>query len=365
MEKFTHKNIALWSLTRKGTTLVERIGKALDKSYQTKIFIPASLSHMDTDATPFNHLKEAVAKNFVNFGGHVFVMATGIAVRMIAPLIRHKTKDPAVVVMDERGRYAISLLSGHIGGANSLTREIASAVGALPVITTATDINGLPAIDEIAASKGLVIENPREIKTIHMALLEGERIRVYDPFGLIRNELQDKTLFIMEEEKQLSLLCKKWAQELRPGVFVDEKIADLPRRTLVIRPRQIVAGIGCNRNTPTAEILGLIQRELAARGISADSLAAVASIEIKKDEPGLIEAADKLDVPIFFYSSEALNRVQSIQNPSETVRRVTGAKSVCEAAAILAAQNGPLIVPKIKTKNVTLAMARARFMSSA
>jgi len=357
------KKIAIWSLTRHGAKLAVKIRTALEKQFQMENMVPAGLSDVDGTATPFDGLKATVADRFRDFQGHIFIMAAGIAVRMTAPVIRHKTKDPAVVVVDEQGRHAVSLLSGHIGGANTLAREVSSAIGAVPVITTATDINGLPAIDEIAAAKGLVIENPGAIKMVHMAMLEKNPIRVYDPYGFIRNELKDESLFRIDDEKDFSTVYKRWANDPRTGVFVDDKSVDLHQNTLLIRPRHIVAGIGCNRNTPEEEIVGLIDSALTTHGISMLSIDSLASIDIKHDEPGLKAAAGKLGVPIRFFSSKELNLVNSIQNPSETVRRVTGAQSVCEAAAILGAGNGPLIIPKTKTRNVTLAVARTHYTS--
>ena len=180
------KKIVIWSLTLSGAETALKIREQLETRYRIVIMVPEGLSVVSDAVTRFDHLKRAVAERFNHYNGHIFIMAAGIAVRMIAPLIRHKTKDPAVVVVDERGRHAISLLSGHIGGANTLARDTAHAIGGQAVITTATDVNDLPAIDEIATNKGLSIENPEAIKAVHMALLEGEKIRIFDPYELIR-----------------------------------------------------------------------------------------------------------------------------------------------------------------------------------
>jgi len=128
--------------------------------------------------------------------GHIFIMSTGIVIRIIAPLIRHKTKDPAVVVVDEKGLHAISLLYGHIGGANELTLKIAGITGADPVITTATDINKIPAIDLLACKKGLVIENPGAIKNVSMALLSGRKIILHDPYQYLTGTLSASNMIM-------------------------------------------------------------------------------------------------------------------------------------------------------------------------
>ena len=142
------------------------------------------------------------------------------------------------------------------------------------------------------------------------------------------------------------------------GIFVDDDVCDLPPRTLVLRPGTLVAGIGCNRNTPCREIRELLLRTLADHDLAPGSLTGLASIDIKADEAGLLELASEMNLPLRFFDREALNQVTTIQNPSEMVEKHVGVKSVCEAAAILASHQGRLIVPKKNTRNVTVAIAR-------
>lgn len=342
-------SIAIWALTPNGAALAERIQAARPRA---SLFVSAKLPAPET-AIPFFRLADAVKRHFHEYSGHVFIMSTGIVVRTIAGLLAHKTRDPAVVVADERGGHAISLVSGHIGGANALAMEIAQITGAQPVITTATDLNGLPAIDRIAQNQGLFIQNPAAIKSVSMALLKGEPIRVFDPWGWVQNAISNR------DRIEWSAVAQ--ARESQgPGVFVHHAIAALAPDILVLRPPSLTVGIGCNRNTPLAEIQALLAGTLERFQLSIHSLACLATIDAKSDEPGILALAERLGIGLRFYTREELSQVTAVENPSETVNRHMGVQSVCEAAALLAAKSDRLIVGKQKTRNVTVAVAQRR-----
>jgi cobalt-precorrin 5A hydrolase len=346
--------IAVWAVTERGAALGEKIARALPGA---DLYVPAAMGGPGRIA--FGRLAGAVADRFAGRAGHVFVMSAGIAVRMIAPHLRHKTVDPAVVVADETGRHAISLLSGHIGGANTLAKAVAGITGAVPVITTATDLNGVPAIDVIATERGLIIENPGAIKAVSAALLNGENVWLHDPFGILEDDFCGaRILRPAVDGPTLSGL-----PETGPGVFVDHRVADLPETVLVLRPPVLATGIGCNRNTPAGEIQTFLLDVLQSHGLSPASLTGIGTVDIKADEAGLLALAGELDLPLSFYDKDALAAVVDIQTPSAMVEKHLGVKSVCEAAAILTAKQGPLIVPKQKTPNVTVAVARIPFSS--
>jgi cobalt-precorrin 5A hydrolase len=345
---------ALWVLTPNGLTLGRTLQDALP---QTDLYLSERLaaSGPPPGATPFRRLTDALARQFHRYRGHLFIMATGIVVRALAPLITHKTEDPAVVVLDEHGRFVISLLSGHIGGANRLTTFLAEAIGATPVITTATDVNRLPSVDLVAAQRRLAIENPAAIKTVNMAVLNGETIGVHDPYGLIVNALPGT--------QAMALSGSPPDHKKAACVFVDDRLCEIPAHTLILRPPSLAAGIGCNRYTPAAEIRELLFGVLAHHRLSAHSLFCLATVDVKTDETGLRVLADELDLPLQFFSRDALNSVDTIASASVMAEKHLGVRSVCEAAAILAAQNGRLIVPKQTTRNVTVAIARIASMS--
>jgi cobalt-precorrin 5A hydrolase len=341
--------IAVWAITPNGASLAVRIAAAFPDS---GLFGADALGGLPESAVRFGSLKEAVSAHFTRFGGHVFVMATGIVVRMVAGLLAHKTEDPAVVVVDDRGRFAVSLLSGHIGGANRLAARVAAAIGAQAVITTATDVNEVPAIDVLAVELGLKIENPPAIKTVNMALLTGAPIEVHDPYGVLAGRIPKAAA---GSGRALAGTARVW---------VDDRVAAPPPGALVLRPPTLVAGIGCNRNTDAEEIRGLLLGTLREAGLAAASLKGLASIDLKGDEPGLISLARELGLQLGLFGREELGAVQdTVPTPSAAVQKHIGVKSVCEAAAILAARGGGLIVPKRSSRNATVAIARTSFTS--
>ncbi|CAN2040890.1 cobalt-precorrin 5A hydrolase [Candidatus Magnetomoraceae bacterium gMMP-15] len=335
---YKKNNLAVWAITPKGSDLAQRIVKNLPDS---DLYISLKLEQFDIKCFTFNSLLNSTVRQFNKYQGHIFIMSTGIVVRLIAPLIKHKTKDPAVVVLDEMGNYAISLLSGHIGGANALAEKIAKLINAQPVITTATDINNMPAIDVIAKEKGLVIENPEAIKNVNMAFLTGKKVFFYDPYQLLVDAVKESGI-----------------KKDGPGVFIDDVVTDIPKQSLILRPKTLTAGIGCNRNTDKEEIKSLLFKTLKRFNLAQNSLKYIATITIKKDEQGISELAKELNLQIKYFDKEELNKVDNIQSPSAMVEKHIGVKSVCEAAAILAANQGKLIVPKQITKNATVAIAR-------
>ncbi|WP_245589100.1 cobalt-precorrin 5A hydrolase [Desulfatirhabdium butyrativorans] len=284
-------------------------------------------------------------------------MACGIVVRLIGGLLVHKTEDPAVVVMDERAKFVISLVSGHLGGANDLARQIAQMTCAMPVITTATDVHEKPAIDVLAATLGLRVENPQAIRIVNKAFLTDVPVILEDPMGWVRLSPQSSGIPFREGQ-------------VVPGngsacVLVTDRTDCSPAENiLVIRPPSLVLGIGCNRNTPFSEMREWIETILAMSHLSTASIGCVASIDLKQDEPAIRQSADHFGVPCRWFSADQLNQARGILHPSETVQRHVGAKSVCEAAALLAARTNELIIPKRSRGNVTLAVARASCVSS-
>jgi len=355
--------LAVWILTPNGT----RLGNAIFKNLpNVDVFASQNLPGTNAGSLRFQNLAEIVAQKFNRYDGHIFIMSTGIVVRVVAPLLRHKTEDPAVVVVDDAGRHAISLLAGHLGGANDLTRRVAAIIGADPVITTATDVNRVPAVDVLARQQNLFIENPEAIKSVNMALLKGQTIHVHDPFNILKDSVAKlKHLSCLQLKQNIKKNGQAIENEIIAGVFIDDVRWNLPPQVLVLRPASLVAGIGCNRNTRAEEIKALLEEVLAVGNLAQTSLKCIASINLKADEAGLLALAEMLKLPLVFFDREQLNQVEAVENPSTLVEKHVGVKSVCEAAAILGSQNGTLIVPKHTTQNATAAIARIDFSSSA
>ncbi|RLB94209.1 MAG: cobalamin biosynthesis protein CbiG, partial [Deltaproteobacteria bacterium] len=321
---------AVWVLTRGGLTL----SKKLKQKKTGFVFFVSDRFENEICDVPFSSLLKCVGKNFSRYPRHLFIMATGIVIRVIADHIRHKTVDPAVVSMDDTGQNVISLLSGHLGGANQLAMEIGDLTGADPVLSTATDVNQVPAIDMIAREKGLKIENPEMIKKINMAFLEKEKIWFHDPFGLFA-DLSDS----LDSFGNLPDCFISETSECDYRVIIDDVICK-DDQCLKLRPSSLCVGIGCNRGTPESEIMDLLKDVFKQNALSVLSIRHIATIDIKKDEEGILKVSKSLNVPFVFFENRELNTVKNVKNISQIVKKHTGAKSVCEAAAILAASNG-------------------------
>ena len=267
-----------------------------------------------------------------------FIGAAGIAVREIAPYVKSKTEDPAVLVIDERGRFVIPILSGHIGGANALAKQVAALIGATPVITTATDVNGKFACDAWAAEHDCAISSMALAKEVSAAILTGD-IPAASEVSL--------------PEKLPEGLIKDGGGEL--GIYIGTHTKEPFAKTLRLIPRIVTLGVGCRRDTPEETVFTAITEVLEQHEIDIRAVCRVASIDVKQDELGLLACAEKLGVPAVFFSAEELNAVPGDFEESEFVRQTVGVGNVCERAAVCA--GGRLIVRKTAVNGVTVAAA--------
>ncbi|MFP4225460.1 MAG: cobalt-precorrin 5A hydrolase [Desulfobacterales bacterium] len=348
----TKPSIAVWTLTSGGARIADRIAES--RHGKTVVYIKSGISSASAAAVYFENLKNAVARAFHQHRGHIFVMAAGIAVRMIAPHIHSKTRDPAVLVVDDAGCFVISLLSGHLGGANAMTRAVARSIGAKPVITTATDNAGVPAIDLLADQYGLAIENMAAAKVISMAFLFLKQVWRHDPYGILDTELTDWTSPMPSELTESAV-----------GIYIDHRVRKLPAGVLTLRPLTLVVGMGCNSGTAKNELVETVCGVFEREQLSLSSIRGFATISDKLTEPGLCAMADHLGRPLAGFDRGQLSSVADVPNPSECVKKYMGVSSVCEAAAILGAASGRLVVPKQKQGNVTMAVAAVPSISSA
>lgn len=260
----------------------------------------------------FSRLADFVAEIFGKFDALVFICATGIAVRVIAAHVVSKLSDPAVIVVDERGRNVISLLSGHVGGGNDLALKIASAISANPVITTATDVAGKVAVDALAGKLGLKPEPKAAIKAINSAVL------------------RDEPVYLVAGGVRLNLV-----------------------------PQKLVAGIGCKRGTAAEKIAGAVAEACAEIGQPVERISVLASVELKRDEAGLLAFAESLGVEIKFFSSAELAKKIAEYKLSESkfVKAALGVGNVCEAAALCCVESARFALPKKSFGNgVTVAL---------
>jgi cobalt-precorrin 5A hydrolase len=344
----TLRSIKILALTPNGAALARRLGRKLPGSH---CWLPQNQAGEPGDLA-FSRLSEVFREAFERGDNLVCIMAAGIVVRGIAPYLKGKATDPAVVVVDEAGQFAISLLSGHLGGANDLARLVAQVLGCTPVVTTATDVQGLPALDSLAVAHGLIIENLPEVRAIHMALLAGRPVRVVDPHGYLAGAIAEyPALFTPEPDLERALAASG------PTVYVGFRERPWPPAWLKLRPRNLVAGMGCHKGTPAEELVEFIKQIFQQEGLSLLSLKALATIEAKKEEPGLQKAARSLGVEFLWFTTKELETIV-VPNPSLQVARHMKVSSVSEAAA-LKAGGVELIIPKRKGANATLAVTRA------
>ena len=316
------------------------------------------------------NFKENLRAGFGRYDSLVCIMATGIVVRILAPLIVHKTSDPAVVVLDQKGKYAISLLSGHLGGANDLAREMAVISDGEAVITTATDVAGELSFDTFAKKHDMAIENIGQLKHISGALLSGKKVNVFTDKNAaeLYPELAKEQKRGMIAILPLSEFFKTYAIESNiPAVVIDERLfvsnSTVPQAApvLYLRPRTICAGICCKRNMEQKPIEEALLQTLKEEGIHPFSLKCIATIPLKSDEPGIIGTAANLNVPLQIIPTEEIENLDISQlgiQTSEFVASQTGVLSVSTACSYLASSKGTILRDKAKYKGITIALSK-------
>lgn len=350
---------AIIAVTANGARLAEALAAKLDEP--ADIFIKSG-RNPSAIGSEYESLGQLTEQLFSGYDGLVFIMATGIVVRVIAPHVRDKRFDPAVVVVDEAGRYAISLLSGHIGGANELTEAVAGALGAAPVITTATDVNHKPAADVLAVKLDLAIEPFERLKTINAAIVNGDNVQ----FFLDHSLTQHRTYIQKGIDLGVSFRDMEELQQTETydaAVIVSDKELYMTKPHLYLRPATLAVGIGCRRGTTSAEIFTALDDACKKIGRSPKSIAVLGSTVAKQDEIGLLAAVQQLVLPVEFFSNEQLQQmIQQYHLPtSEFVEKQIGVGNVCEAAALMGGRAEKLILPRTTYKNITLAIAEVKY----
>ena len=351
---------ALFCLTASGYHLALKIKQSLDlQGEQADLFAPGKEFVGLDQAKIFSSLAAAVEEAFSRYRRLIFVMALGIVVRVIAPHIKDKNTDPAVVVLDEAGEHVISVLSGHLGGANELARLMATLTGARPVITTATDVHGLPAIDELARVYNLTMDPPSAARVINTALVNGGTVCFYVPNGITRSNQIPGIEYRSPEE------YPHRCADTQYHVVITNRIPDRETpNTVFLRPRNLVAGVGCRSGTADDDIMAALNNALGLCRCSLHSLRALATIDVKEQEPGLRKAAKVLNLPLVVFSPARINHfIQNSGHPiafSEFVQQKVGTPAVCEPAALLASRKGELLLPKHKFQGITIAVAEDR-----
>ena len=282
----------------------------------------------------------------------VYVGAVGIAVRAVAPYLKHKAEDPAVLAVDETGHYVIPLLSGHLGGANALARELAAITGGEAVITTATDLHGVFAVDLWAKRQNMTVRQPERIKTVSMKLLSGQMIHLDCRWEIRGDRPENVRILPQSDAGQGGALPK--TEDLETDVLVDYRDASCTALQLV--PHILHLGIGCRKGTGAETLEAGLERFCREKSILPEAIRSAASVDLKSREEGLLRFCRDHGWPIRFYTAEELNSAEGIFSSSEFVRTVTGVDNICERAAVLES-GGRLIESKYALDGVTFALA--------
>ncbi len=338
------------ALTRAGAATARRLAEGLPGC---RAWVPQRY------AVPGDHgfqgrVADLVARLWAGARGFLLVMAAGIAVRSIANLLEDKTRDPAVVVLDPDGRFAVPILSGHLGGANDLARRAARLLGGTPVLTTATDAAGKPAVEVWARARGWAWEPREGVARVNGAWADGE------PVGMYVDPLAGCTGVADDLREHLALVT---GDEARASGFRGALVAVTPRvlpdlgAALFLRPPCLVLGVGCRRGADPPAVEQGVRRALAAAGLSERAVRAVATVDAKAAEPAVVRLARSVGAALVPFPPQELSRVE-VPTPSDRVARAVGTPSVAEAAALLASR-GRLLVPKVKGDVWTLAVAAA------
>ena len=333
-------NIALTAFTSRGAELAGRLAKALtEDGHSCALWVPERLAP-ETGLPGYRSLGPWTGERFADSDALLFVGASGIAVRAIAPYVRDKFTDPAVVSVDEAGRFTVPLLSGHVGGANDLARLVARRTGGTAAVSTATDVNGRFAVDQWAREQGFFLDGREGAKRVSAALLAGISVGMESDFPI---------------QGPLPRGVVEGPAEAGIALTLDPEKRPFPHTVRLIPP-VLHLGIGCRRGTPAATIAKAVEGVFRSRHLSLKGVAAVCSIDLKKDEAGLLAFCQGLGLPLTTYSAGELSAVPGDFTPSPFVHGVTGVDNVCERAAVR--RGGSLIVPKQAGEGVTVAVSQ-------
>ena len=350
------KKIAILSITNNGRELALRIKESM-KSVDV-FFIKKDTDYKNDDVIVVNKgLKEFIPQIFDKYDYLVFLMATGIVVRTIAPLIISKFSDPAILVMDEKGNNIISLLSGHMGGANEMTLYMSDLINSHPVITTATDVNKKSSLDMIAKKLNGHIDDFRDnVLKINSMLVNNEEVHLYID-GNYKINHQGFTLYDektdLDKVRNLVIVTNK--KDINK--ILNKNIENLNEKIIKVTPKDIVIGVGCKKNTDSDHMKNSLIKFLAEYNIDINAVKEIGSIEIKKDEKAIIDLAKYLNVPFKTFSVEEISKVDYLYEKSDWVKKNVGVYSVSDPVAHLLSE-GRVIINKQKYDGITFSIGR-------
>lgn len=304
-------------------------------------------------------VKQAIPTVFNNYEGLIMIVSIGAVIRLLAPYIKNKMTDPGVVVIDDQAQHVISVLSGHIGGANELTQEVAALLNARPVITTASEVNKTIPVDLLGRRFGWTWDSKKNLVAASAAVVNEEPVAVVQESGEKNWWTYDSSLptnITKYETIQEAIQSNPSAALIITHRLLNKKEQSIMDRAVIYRPKVIVLGMGCNRGTSSLEIRSVIKETLDELQLSMKSVKALCTIDLKKDEQGLIEVVEQYGWEFITYTPTELNEIP-FNNPSDIVYKYTGAYGVSEPAALRYSGADQLVLEKKKAGNVTISVA--------
>ncbi|MEN3186887.1 MAG: cobalt-precorrin 5A hydrolase [Atribacterota bacterium] len=335
---------AVIAFTKKGI----KVARAIKNRLGSTGYAGEKVVETERDFQPIpGNIREFAGWAFQNYEGLIFISAVGIAVRSIAPHLRDKWSDPAIVVVDERGTFVISLLSGHWGGGNRLAQEVAGILGATPVITTASDLFGVETPESIAQEYHFALEARENLPRIISLLLEGAPVWYVTDDAVVWNLLSERVN-----------LCWQMPKDAQGVIFVTDRMVEPPPIPfLILRPRNLVLGVGLRKGISGEALQVLVKDFFRTQGMALLGVREVASVEQKRGEPALKELVQSLSITTHFFTVEELQKVAHLFPSSPLVQRALGVGSVARPSAFLASGGG-LEVGYFKGQGVALALFR-------
>jgi cobalt-precorrin 5A hydrolase len=355
------KGIAVLAITRRGLETALKIKDALDAAGLNSVVYAPKKYHQNGVVAIDKKVADFVADTYSTVDALIAVMATGIIIRSVAPLLESKLTDPAVVGADATGKYVISLLSGHYGGANELAKTIAKGIGATAVITTASDVTGKQSVDELAKTLHLTIQNPESLVAVNSAIVNGDRLAIVLAGDV---KIPEKTVNGYEVKKaENGVKALEIINSYDAGVIVTREplsIASFVKPFTILKTKNLVVGLGARKDSTADSIVTAVNTALASVHVPLESVKCFATIDIKRTSKPMVEAVQRLGGKLEFLSVDALRSLNhsDLSPDSKMVQEKIGVGGVCERAAlIVAGKNSKLILKKTKLNAVTVAVA--------
>ncbi|TGK20858.1 cobalamin biosynthesis protein [Leptospira fluminis] len=366
------KPYAIYCITKHGLAVGAKLKQSLSGA---DIYVsPKFIDQGPRDSLPLSlPMDSTLRETFNAYDCHIFVISVGAVVRMIAPLLKNKKVDPAVVCVDDKALFSICVLSGHVGRGNAFTNIVADALGSMPVVTTASDVSGTLTVDILGRELGWNLEDAdRNVTRACAAVVNEAPVLFVQEAGEADWWPIDKPLPKGVEYSTSLENADPTRYEIvllaTDRIRIKDKNPELYNNSVIYYPKSLILGLGCDRDITFEDADSGIRKTLDEQGLSFKSVKAIASIDKKKDETAFLELARKYGWEFLTYSADRLDSVEGILNPSETALKYVETRSVCEAAALLASGASSLLVPKQKYKgspegkNLTVAVARIPFV---